>query len=193
MARVRGGLGWAVVVGLIVYTAAAGLGPIRPAGADRAPVQAVGGMIVEGVEGRWVENAGGSLYVVGGWLRADPAQAPEPGVQLRVRLVDSHGVAPVSVSSALGPPLRAEQLRESRLPDLREAHERRALRMAWQRLRTGERRAFQAIFAEVPATATAFEFQAVPAASPPLEPSEPPAPPFPATEPIGEVTAAPTG
>jgi hypothetical protein len=169
--RFGAALGWGAMSLLTAYAALTGLLPGSFALSPRAP-HPVAGLVAEGVEGHWIENAAaGRLYVVSGHLRTETSEANEVGTQLRVRLLDAGGTALAVESAAVGPPIYAEWLREWNVRDLLGRHEERALRMAWRPLAPGESRPFQAVFNDLPAGAAAFEFQAVTAAAPsPREP-----------------------
>jgi hypothetical protein len=150
-----------------LYAAIAGLVPSLSGAPPVQVARPLAGIEAQEVEGRWIENAAvGPLYIVSGWLRATSSSPAEVGSQLRIRLLDRHGVALVSESAVVGPPIDEAKLREWGLPDLREFHAERALRTARVRMKPGERRPFQAILGDLPQAAAAFEFQAVAATIP---------------------------
>ncbi len=112
------------------------------------------GMETESVTGRWIENAtAGPIFVVSGTLRAT---GPGPASrQLAVRLFDAEGQALENAATPIAPLLARRSLRESNPRGLAR-HQREGAQQLQTALATGERRAFQALFLEVPAAAVEF-------------------------------------
>jgi hypothetical protein len=159
-ARVRGAVGWLLVVAMCAYSAGASFLPKSSvlAAAD-APIR-IAGFEAARVEGRWVENAvSGSVYVVSGAFHPSGSARAEPGSVLRVRLLGADGEAVAAESAAVGPPISIVRLRESNPRDLRAAQERGASNLLHDSLARRKRRPFTAVFGAVPPEAVAFDFQ----------------------------------
>jgi predicted Zn finger-like uncharacterized protein len=173
MRRVAAGVGWAVVValtGAVLYGSAV---PGAVASGETAASQRLDGVEATSVEGRWIENVlAGPIYVISGSLRftgSTPA-----GSLLAVELLDRQGRALDVPRAPVGPVLAARSLREEDPALLTKTHAQAALRLARVPLAGGERRRFQAVFADVPPAAVAFrlvEGPGAPAAAPSGGPS----------------------
>lgn len=175
--RLGAGVGWMATAGLCAAALVMGLAP-RPPAASAAPFQ-VGGVRVEQVSARWVENLErGPLYVVSGWLRnrGDTSTAAD---RLTLVLRDDAG-RPVGEPAPLGAVPDPGLLREAPLAAIRRAQARSdAALPAALAPRQGVR--FAVVVSPVPEAASRFDFEVAPADEPAqageAEAAGPPGPP----------------
>lgn len=155
LGRIAHGVGWMVTLVLVAATFHGALGARTVVSASGALSPVVAGMVMESVTGRWIENkAAGPIFVVSGTLRRTD---PGPGSpRLAVRLFDAEGQALENAATPIAPLLARRSLRESDPRGLARYQQEGARQLAQTVLATGERRAFQALFLEVPAAAVEF-------------------------------------
>lgn len=157
-------VGWFAVATLLLVVASTTLFPgatdgLRP----RSPLL-LGGLRVEEVQGRVIENAvAGNLFVVSGRLRNPSAAARSAGAEVGVVLLGkaNQRLAAVSASYALAESV----IREAPPERLRELRRRGGPRLAQSEIAPGETVEFDAIFEALPADARAFAFELRPIAA----------------------------
>ena len=132
--------------------------------------QRVGGMIVESLQGQWIENIlAGPLFVVSGTLRNDAEVAAASGSILVVRLYDASGQPLDAASALLGPALTERQIREGGPAELIARLELGAARTSREPPGKGVTRRVQAILTDVPAAAASFRLESAPSRSTSLD------------------------
>jgi predicted Zn finger-like uncharacterized protein len=163
--------GWLIVWALFGAGLVMGLGRDARTATAVAP-QEVGGLQVEDVSERWVDNAlSGPVLIVRGSLRNDGA-TPH-GAPLRIELLDAQGRPLATARRGLGYELDPARVREVAPESLEAGQEREALRAARAPIPPGGARRFSAVLSGVPAEAAGFRFVVdeewaeLPGASPP--------------------------
>jgi predicted Zn finger-like uncharacterized protein len=166
-ARAGHAAGW-LATGLLCAFALHRSLPAAPLAATAtARSQSLGPLEARDVSGRWLENAvAGDVFVVSGLLGATADAGRGPGVRLVVRLVDADGHVLEQEAAPVGPALAESRLREESPRALRVELDRGSRALAWEPLRAGETRSFQALLAAVPERARGFELVAIPLEAP---------------------------
>ncbi|MEE8475664.1 MAG: zinc-ribbon domain-containing protein [Myxococcota bacterium] len=155
------GVGWMITLVLVVATLYGGLRPRPAVSVSGTPLPVLAGMETESVSGRWIENAAaGPIFLVSGTLRATGPGPVSP--RLAVGLFDAQGEALEDAAMPIAPLLARRSLRESDPQSLDRYQRDAAQRLGLTVLEAGERRAFQALFLEVPAGAEQFRLVALP-------------------------------
>jgi predicted Zn finger-like uncharacterized protein len=152
--------GWALSL-VLLLAVAQGTVRIEPRFQEPPPGQVeIDGLMAENVRGHFVENArSGTLFVVSGELR-NAGRASRVARELRVVLLDEHGLAFEGGGAPVGMRLDESLVRETPIGALQQQQSLQARSLAQQRLAPGEGVPFQAILAEVPETAVRFRLEA---------------------------------
>jgi predicted Zn finger-like uncharacterized protein len=156
--RAAAAAGWAAVAVLTAFSLASGLTPARSDARAQPASWRGSGFEVDGIAGRWVDNAAsGAIYVVSGRIRREPGAAGSAQSTIGVTALDGAG-REVGVALA---PLAAEiperVLREATLREIEDLQAFRTLQLAgldesWV--------SFDAVLGALPQAAARFELRA---------------------------------
>jgi predicted Zn finger-like uncharacterized protein len=153
LGRVGAAIGWLGVAVLFAGALYAGFGAQTQRVLPVPAAQQVGGVQVDQVSGRWVDNlVVGDLYVVSAQMQRDAAAASGPEDGLFLILLDVRGERIKRAPVPFGPPLPDALLRQVDPSDLQ--------RVATQQrfFGPGVSRRIEAVIPSVPASASAFRF-----------------------------------
>ncbi|HXV37225.1 MAG TPA: hypothetical protein VEC18_08750, partial [Myxococcota bacterium] len=156
--RVAAAAGWAAVALLAVFSLASGLTP-APSDARARPSSWRGaGFEVDGIAGRWVDNAAsGPIYVVSGRIRREPGGAASAQSTLGVAALDGAGREVGTSLAPLAAEIPERVLREATLREIGDLQAFRTLQLA----RLDERWVpFDAVLGTLPQAAARFELRA---------------------------------
>jgi len=184
IARVAGG---ALSALLLVALSALSLAPGSASRVELPSSQKVGGLALEDLHGRLLENAvAGRLFVVSGRLSNPGSEPVSLGATVRVTLLGEHGRELGTAPALAGLAPSEASVREESPERLQERLAASAASLAWTPLPPGESVAVAAVVENVPLEAQSFAFTVEPAAPPPPpppavvpapEPAPPPPPP----------------
>ena len=158
IARMAHGIGWSATSILFAMVAIVTLAPaIAPDEEPEFGAQPLAGLEVQGISGRWVENAIASdLFVVSGRV-VNPTAAPAAlGTRFGVRLLDENGARLPGESAAAGPVILEWELREADPAGLRARQAVGGLALAGEVIQPGQSLAFEAVVGDVPMAASRF-------------------------------------
>ena len=164
VSRITTGVAWSAVAALFAFGLVFGLGPMPGTSAALANSQAVGDLVVDGVESHWIENAhSGSVFVVTGTLRNSGDRDRERMGILSLEFVDATGSAIAESQAIAGLPVPAHELYEGDPADLTEAIERAARQRSKEPFAPGAAWHFQALLTAEPDLAVGYRFVLLPA------------------------------